>query len=255
MKQKVLIVEDDSDTRRALAIRIEAAGFEALMAEDGLQCVALAQRERPAMILLDLGIPGGDGMTVLQRLAQRTATESIPVIVLSGRDGKDCKERALRAGAVAFLSKPVEANDLLTCIRQNLASESKKDADEIDLPRILVIEDDADTRRGLAIRLRASGYDVQIAEDTLMAMKAAVERRPDVILLDLGLPAGDGFVVLERLKSHPKLATVPVVVLSARDPAVNRPRALQAGACDYLQKPADNDRLLAALQGALDARA
>jgi len=255
VKQKILIVEDDADTRRALSIRIESAGFEVVAAADSLQAMALAQRERPALILLDLGLPGGNGFTVLQRLGQRAALESVPVIVLSGRDADATRERALKAGAAAFLSKPVEAADLLACIREHLSAAPDPAAEKSDLPRILVVEDDADTRKGLAIRLRASGFDVGIAEDALAAMRSAIERRPDVILLDLGLPAGDGFVVLERMKLHPKLSTIPVVVLSARDPEVNRPRALAAGAREFLQKPADNDDLLAAIRRTLEAPA
>ncbi|HTA16526.1 MAG TPA: response regulator, partial [bacterium] len=76
--------------------------------------------------------------------------------------------------------------------------------------------------------------------------------RPDVILLDLGLPAGDGFSVLTKLKTTlPALSSIPVIVLTARDPNLNREKALAAGAEAYLLKPTDNDELLAIIAQAI----
>jgi len=75
-------------------------------------------------------------------------------------------------------------------------------------------------------------------------MGAAQKEHPDVIILDLGLPAGDGFVVLERLQLSDQLAGIPVIVLTARDPQGNEARALKAGAAAFFQKPVDNEELM-----------
>ena len=98
--------------------------------------------------------------------------------------------------------------------------------------------------RALRLRLRANNYDITTASDGYSAMAAAQKERPDLILLDLGLPAGDGFVVLDRLQNSDVLSGVPVIVLSARDPQGNEERALKAGAAAFFQKPADNEELL-----------
>jgi DNA-binding response OmpR family regulator len=113
--------------------------------------------------------------------------------------------------------------------------------------KILIVDDDPDVQRGLSIRLRASGFDTVIASDGYSGTKLAQEEKPDLVLLDIGLPAGDGFVVMERLS----MTFIPIIVLSARDPETNKERALQAGAVAYFQKPADNDELLAAIQKAI----
>ncbi len=113
--------------------------------------------------------------------------------------------------------------------------------------KILIVEDDPDVRLGYHIRLKANNYDTFFAADSLTCIMEAKKHKPDLILLDLGLPAGDGFVVMERLKANMYLAVIPVVVITARDPHANRRRALQAGAKAFLQKPVDNEELLAVI--------
>jgi DNA-binding response OmpR family regulator len=110
--------------------------------------------------------------------------------------------------------------------------------------QILIVDDDQPLLLGLTARLKASGYGVAWATDAVSAISAAVQAKPDLIILDLGLPAGDGFLVLERLKGLTGLAGIPVIVLSARSPTENKKRALAAGAVAYFQKPPDNHEFL-----------
>jgi DNA-binding response OmpR family regulator len=121
----------------------------------------------------------------------------------------------------------------------------------LDRSKILIIEDDLDLRRGLNLRLRANDYETAFAADAVMALNIAKKESPDLILLDLGLPGGDGFLVLERMKNIASLACTPVIVLSARDPKANEKRALAAGAEAFFQKPVDNQELMKAIQRAL----
>jgi len=121
--------------------------------------------------------------------------------------------------------------------------------------KILIVDDDEDLRLGLNARLRASGYDTAFAQDGVTAVTIAKQVTPDLIILDLGLPGGDGFLVLKRIKSIASLACTPVVVLSARHPAGNRERALGAGAAAYFQKPANNDELMSSISNALTGAA
>lgn len=111
-------------------------------------------------------------------------------------------------------------------------------------PKILVVDDDPDLLKALRLRLKANNCDVISVSDGYSVMGAAQKEHPDVIILDLGLPAGDGFVVLERLQASDTLSGIPVIVLTARDPQGNEARALKAGASAFFQKPVDNDELL-----------
>jgi len=121
----------------------------------------------------------------------------------------------------------------------------------VDKAKILVIDDDQDVRRGLGIRLRANNYKVGFAEDAVTALMAIRREEPDLVILDLGLPGGGGFGVLEKLENLPAFSGVPVIVLTAREPDEAQERALASGAYAFFQKPADNDELLAAIDRAL----
>jgi DNA-binding response OmpR family regulator len=118
--------------------------------------------------------------------------------------------------------------------------------------KILIVDDDSDLRRGLNLRLRANHYDTAYACDGFSAVAMAMKEKPDMIILDIGLPAGDGFVVLERLRQSASLSNIPVIVLTARDPQSNRERVLKLGATAFLQKPADNAELLGTIRAVLD---
>jgi DNA-binding response OmpR family regulator len=111
--------------------------------------------------------------------------------------------------------------------------------------KILIVEDDADVRLGYNVLLRANHYDTFFAADAMCAISEARKCVPDVILLDLGLPAGDGFVVLERLRANMQLSLIPVIVISGRDLPVNKERALLLGAKAFIQKPWNDNELLA----------
>lgn len=118
--------------------------------------------------------------------------------------------------------------------------------------KILIIEDDPDVSLGMHVRLRVNNYDTSFASDALTAVAEARRQNPDLILLDLGLPGGDGFVVIERLKRLPAMAVIPIIVVSGRDARANQARVIKAGATAFLQKPVDNAKLLTVIRQALN---
>ena len=117
------------------------------------------------------------------------------------------------------------------------------------LPKILIVDDDADHRQGLNLRLRANDYETVLAADAAQAVSAAKKDRPDLVLLDLRLAGDDGFVVMEQFQANAELRVIPVIVITILNSA--RDRALEAGAVAFFQKPADNVELLAAIRRAL----
>jgi DNA-binding response OmpR family regulator len=117
--------------------------------------------------------------------------------------------------------------------------------------KILIVEDDPDVLRSMHVRLRAHHYDTSSAEDAISCMAEARKSEPDLIILDLGLPAGDGFVLMDRFKKVPALASVPVIVVSGRDIRENQKKIIQSGVKAFLRKPVDNAMLLAVIRKTL----
>jgi two-component system KDP operon response regulator KdpE len=114
--------------------------------------------------------------------------------------------------------------------------------------RVLVVDDEPQLVRALAINLRARGYEVETAHDGATALRTAAARHPDVVVLDLGLPDMDGVEVIRGLRGWTR---VPVIVLSARQTSDEKVQALDAGADDYVTKPFGMDELLARLRAAV----
>jgi two-component system, OmpR family, KDP operon response regulator KdpE len=114
--------------------------------------------------------------------------------------------------------------------------------------RVLVVDDDPQILRALRTNLAARGYQVQTAPDGEGALDAFARQRPDLIVLDLGLPGMDGLEVIRRVREQTQ---TPIVVLSAREAEPDKVRALDLGADDYLTKPFGVDELLARLRVAL----
>ncbi len=119
--------------------------------------------------------------------------------------------------------------------------------------RILIIEDDPDVRLGYHILLKSRGFHTFFAVDSISAVSEARKCQPDLIILDLGLPGGDGFIVLDRFRANMYLAVIPVIVVSARGVHAYKQRALDAGAVAYVQKPWDDKELLAIIGSLLPA--
>ncbi|MCF2526360.1 response regulator [Yinghuangia soli] len=116
------------------------------------------------------------------------------------------------------------------------------------MTRVLVVDDEPQIVRALAINLKARGYQVDTAADGTAALAAAAEHHPDVVVLDLGLPDLDGVDVIRGLRGWTK---VPIIVLSARQASNEKVAALDAGADDYVTKPFGMDELLARLRAAV----
>ena len=113
---------------------------------------------------------------------------------------------------------------------------------------ILIVEDDRDLLLAMTVRMIAQGFTILSAKDAASAIQSAAMNKPDLILLDLGLPDNNGFIVMEVVSQLRSVATVPIIVVSARPAEVYREAALLAGAKAYFQKPFDNDALMSAIR-------
>jgi DNA-binding response OmpR family regulator len=120
--------------------------------------------------------------------------------------------------------------------------------------KILLIEDDASAIELLMARLRAGGYEVDVAMDALAGVKAVRQNQPDLILLDLKIPAGGGIGVLEALQKSFLLKIIPIIVLTGTTDSSMKKKLLEFGIKTYLQKPYQSDDLMRAIAASLPSR-
>ncbi|MDP2056125.1 MAG: response regulator, partial [Acidobacteriota bacterium] len=205
--RRVLVVDDDDDFRVLLRAQLHNAGYQVLDARDAASAMHIARTMRPDAITVDLLMPGLDGWDFIERLRSEEALARIPVIVVSGVP--EATDSRRRPEGVAVVTKGEGLDRLLREISQALGS--RKGA------AVLVAEDDDDLRGVLTAALTRNGHRVLQARDGAEAL-AAIDREPvDLLVLDLVMPNIDGYEVLARLKSNPKDARIPVVVVSGAD--------------------------------------
>lgn len=130
-QKKILVVDDNEVILKTISLKLKGAGYQALTAPEGADAVALVRKEKPDLILLDLGFPPDvagvpwDGFRIMEWLRRVDDSKKIPIIVITGGAGDKDKERAMAAGASAFLYKPIDHDELLKLIRSTLASSTK----------------------------------------------------------------------------------------------------------------------------------
>ncbi len=124
---KILIIDDSADSWGLLSTILQAHDFHPIWAADGMQAIASARLHQPQAILLDLGMPGGDGFLVLERLKSNRLLSHIPVIVVTVRDRQRAEEETRRLGAVAYLQKPIQADALIASLQAILPSDGTPD--------------------------------------------------------------------------------------------------------------------------------
>ena len=113
---KILVVEDEIDIAKIISMRLVSQGYDVVVANDGMQAVALAHSEKPDLIILDIMLPAGRGDSVLDNLKMAAITSIIPVIVLTALKDEEYKQRILEKGVEAYLEKPYQAEILTSTI-------------------------------------------------------------------------------------------------------------------------------------------
>ena len=123
MRPKILIVDDSVDSWNLLSTIVKSHDFYPVWAADGIQAMAAARFHQPQAILLDLGLPDVDGFLILQRLKNDHSLRDIPVIVVTVCARKEAEEKARQLGAVAYVSKPVQSDELMASIQTVLGTQ------------------------------------------------------------------------------------------------------------------------------------
>ncbi len=244
----VLYIEDNFHNRRIARKILQSRGHVVLEAEDGMTGLEMVRNLKPAVVLLDIGLPGMDGLEVVARIKTDQTLRHIPVIALTASAMRGDRERFLAAGCDDYISKPLQAMELIAKVESHLATTGQtRTSSQEDVPqpkkngsdgkKILLMEDDAYEARLLMRVLEREGYSIAHAPGGETGLRMAETEKPDLILLDLGLPDLDGQTVAALLKTMPGLAGVPLVAVTAWPPDTARQMAKAYGCAGYISKP------------------
>ncbi|GEM_PF-1326966 len=244
----VLVIDDDLAVRDLLKNYINKQGYRVVVAAGGDEGLRLARKLRPAMITLDVMMPGMDGWMVLSALKTDPLLADIPVVMVSIIEDKNM---GYSLGAADYLIKPVNQEQL----RHVLNKYRRKEGPE---RLVMVVEDDAITRGMMEVMLNRSGWQVCTAENGQLALEELQKRdkehlpHPDLILLDLMMPEMDGFQFVDEFRRRATWLQIPIVVLTAKDITLDDRARLQHSVKTIFQKGSyKRDELLAEISNQL----
>jgi adenylate cyclase len=201
----VLVIGSDSADRDALRGALAEEGFSTVFVGAKADALPLAKAVQPDLIILDVIVPSNEGLQAL-RTIKADPLRNCPVVILTTVDEP---QSATALGAADFLLKPLD--------RKALCAVLARFRPERVAGYALVVDDDPDVLDLVARTLRKEGWRVETATNAVEALQKVEAERPEVILLDLGLPVIDGFEILSRLRAMPAWAELPVVVLTGSE--------------------------------------
>ncbi len=239
-----LVVDAPDDSAIACGV-LRMRGLRATRASDVDGALAAARRVRPRVVLWDPGVPPLDRVPLAEILHHDADTRRAALLAFTAPASRAI---AFRSGADEHLPKPATPAALAAAV-EGLARRGRAVGS-----RVLVVDDDPAIRAICAEVLRNQGYEVDEAGTCFDARRLATERRPQVVLVDVELPDGDGFGLLEGLADHRAREPFAAVFLSARGETADKVRGLRLGADDYLTKPFDAQELVARVDAVLRRR-
>jgi PAS domain S-box-containing protein len=239
--EKLLVVEDDPDIAKLIRLHLCDKYQEVFIAHRGEDALAIAEREHPDLITLDIMLPGMDGFEVLEHLKSKRATRDIPVVIVSVVPDR---QKGLRLGAVDYVTKPIDEQALIDAVGKALGRRRGT---------VLVVDDDRDTLSLLDEVLNANEFAVQTLDRGREALAVAREVQPSLILLDVKLPDLNGYAVLEELKADAGLSEVPVIVMTGSEIVddAKRKKVLALGAERFISKPFSVEELVEQIEMAM----
>src|ERR1700719_1090136 len=257
----ILIVEDDQKIALALEIRLKANRYAVSVASDAILGASMGRAVKPDLILLDISMPAGNGFQLAETFHHMLETKGTPIIFITASKSPELLQKVMDLGAVGLFEKPFDTEKLLYSIERELnrldSLAAQKSTASADLKQdhqnpkqVLIIEDDQNLATALAVRLKAAGYQATTTYDALTGLNAAVSNPPALVLLDISMPAGNGFSVAERIQAlNP--TPPPIIFLTASKKSDFREKAKKLGAAGYFEKPYEAEELFGAIRQAL----
>ena len=236
----LVLVVDAFESAAAVKGALLRRGIACAQVQGAERIPDLVRRLRPRLLVVD---PRGIGDAALAGLGGEAGEARLLVF-----GPPECREQAFRLGARAFLSKPASEDDLVAAVEAQLADEPRSGR------RVLVVDDDPDIRLVCRETLIARGHEVLEAASCREAVRLVRDRHPQLLLIDVSLPDGDGFSLLESLERERDVDDFGAVFVTAHGELADKVRGFRAGADDYLGKPFEPKELAARVEAVLRRR-
>jgi DNA-binding response OmpR family regulator len=240
-RPKLLIVDDEVDTCENLSDILTDNGYVVDIAQDGPTALGLAEQNGYDVALLDLRMPGMDGLELYRRIKRVSA--GTVAIVVSAYAGSETARSILEAGAWRIVPKPVNVETLLKLVSEAICQ-----------PLVLLVDDDTEFGDNLWEILRTNGYRVHLAHDAADANKALRKNEFQVVLLDMKLPDRSGDDLVESIRESNYRSRTVIISGFADEMKPRIEKALAAGAHAVFHKPIEAASLLAAVGKLLECR-
>lgn len=242
---QLLVVDDDANIRD-LMCELFQQETRVHTAENAKQALELMMKHKPDLVLLDDNLPGSiSGLRLLEDIQSMPDIKTIPVVMITASRKPEEVMRGLMAGAADYIIKPFDREKLVTLVRDRIRRQHSA---------ILVADDDAAVRELLEHKFRAAGCKVASAADGAQAWKMLQDQQFALAILDRMMPGFDGMTLLLMMRKTEKLASTPVVFLTARHYGADVLDGLNTGAADYIVKPFDPDEVVARCVRLLDRK-
>lgn len=241
MKPKFLIADDSKSARLAVVEAFKGYECDVLQAADGVEGLAVARRERPDLILLDVAMPCMDGVEMLGRLQSDPGLRQIPVIMLTGEASRQMVVKIARMGVRDYLVKPF--SDELLVERATRVVELAPKGEGLSAKQIqdalvvLVVDDKPAIPEQIRQAVSDTAWQVEGRNLPAEAIEFCQQTVPDLVLVSLSLPQDGAHALLRDLRADPRTRKVPVLGLSVRTATEEHKRALDAGIGGIVTKP------------------
>lgn len=235
---RILMVEDNQYTREIYQRKFEMEKLEVEMAADGEACLRSLEVFRPDLIIMDLMMPGMNGVEAIHRIRADARFARVPILVLSARDQHEDIQKVKGLGADAYLVKgKARLNEVVAKIKELLyQGRGVEESGEKKTPEILVFEDDRFFSELYQKIFEQEKFTVRTASDGEEGMEILKRHKPDLVIMDLMMPKMKGFEAIWRIRADSQTTRIPILVVSAHNQPEEVKKAMLMGANDFLMK-------------------
>ena len=263
--ETILVIEDDNLNLKLCRSILKMEGFNIIAAMEAETGLKLVREHHPDLILMDIQLPGMDGLTATEIIKKDSQLKNIPVVALTAHamDGDD--QKAYAAGCIGYITKPIEVRTFAESIRQWLQSKATTTDHSDTVPdisqkdtglsryqkNILIVDDELLNLKLLSGMLASEPYNLTTVTSGREALVKIKQQPPDIILLDIMMPDMDGFEVTRQLKNNSETKDIPIILVTALTEYQDKIKGLEVGADEFLNKPVQAEELLTRIQSLL----